>query len=155
MATLNLTPIYAGYGDKASTDFVQSNISGGMPRTQLDLVGGVSVVNLVFRLSPVGHQYWKSFFYNTIKTGALPFNINLDIEGYSQTYSVQIVNNSVNRALAYVRGNDVSFQVYAKPVVDAEYMQGITDIYEAYDEESYLLLEAIAQFANVDSQVLT
>lgn len=155
MATLNLTPTYSGYATTGPESFVQSNISGGYPRTQLDFVGGVSVVNLRFVLSMWQYQYWRAFFLNTISEGSLPFNIDLDIDGYNETYEVQIVQGSLNENQAYVRAKEVTFSVYAQPVIDEDYMSDSVDLFDAYGDEGENILPAIDQFANTDSQVLT
>lgn len=154
MATLLLTPTYSGYSTKDANNIVQSKVGGGMPRTQLDLVGGVSVVNLRFVLSPWQYQYWMAFYYKEIQSGSLPFNIDLDIDGYNNTYEVMIVENSIGKNQAYVRGMEVNFQVFAKPIIDNDYMEGVLELYEAYGVDGEDVLNALHQFANIDSNVL-
>lgn len=155
MATLQLTPTYNGYSTSGPNGFVQTEVGGGMPRTQLDLVGGVSVVNLRFVLSEWQYQYWRAFYLGTITEGSLPFDMTLDVDGYDATYSVQIVKGTVAESRAYQTGIQVTFQVYARPIIDEDYMASVVDLYGAYGEAGSSLLEAIDQFANTDSQVLT
>ena len=155
MATLQLTPTYSGYANSGPDSFVQTDIGGGMPRTQLDLVGGVSVVNLRFVLSVWQYQYWRAFYLETLSEGSLPFNMTLDVDGYDATYSVNIVKGSVSEARSYQNAIEVTFKVFAKPIIDEDYMSSVVDLYDAYGVDGSDLLAAIDQFANTDSQVLT
>lgn len=155
MATLNITPTYAGYATSGPESVVQTNVGGGPPRTQLDHIGVVCPVNLRFVLSLWQYQYWRAFFLETITEGSLPFNMTLDIDGYDSTYEVTIVKGSLNERRAFAQAYEVVFQVFAKPIIDEDYLGSVVDLYDAYGVEGSTLLEAIEQFANVDSRVLT
>ncbi|MBL4802070.1 MAG: hypothetical protein JKY45_09255 [Emcibacter sp.] len=153
MAVLQLTPTYAGYADNIASGFVQTNIGGGFPRTQLDMVGGVAVVNLRFVLSEWQHQYWKAFYLRALREGSLAFTMSLDLDGYDADYNVQIVQGSISTGQLGT-AKEVTFQVYAQPIIDASYMDGTLELYTAYGPNGQSMLNALNQLANIDSNVL-
>lgn len=145
-----------GYSYQGPNGVMESEVGGGMPRYALDYDRGVQQFDVTFVLNPLEHQVFTHFYHNTIKKGAIGFDMPLNSGTGVVDHSVNIVPGTYSVTFADVNVIVVSFsvkaesQAYANPEAGA----ALIDIYNEYGHGTHALLAALEKFATVDSNVL-
>jgi hypothetical protein len=152
-----LNPIASGYSFGGPDGVMRTPVAGGMPRYALDFDRGSQQFKISLVLNAAQFSIWTTFYHFGIKKGSISFDMDLD-SGYGvQTHTVNIIpgSYSVTRTEGII--TVVSFTVEAESAAyqwtDDE-AQALLDLWDAYADGGQGLLAAIAQFANVDSNVL-
>lgn len=152
----DLEPISSGYAYQGPDGAVRSEVSGGMARYALDFDRGVQQFNVTLIMDALQHQVWSYFYHNTIKKGAISFDMPLDSGMGLSDHRVNIFPGSYSVASNGAGIWSVRFvveaesQAYANPDAGA----ALIDIYNEYGSGTNALLAALEQFATVDSNVL-
>lgn len=153
-----LAPVAQNFGFNGPDGVESTDIAGGMPRTGLRWARGVQLFRVTLILKPVELSVWSAFFHRIIKKGALPFDMPLDSGMGVATHTVVMVPGTYSASRTGGAMTAVSFSVWAESnaydMTDAE-AQSLIDIFNAYGDGSGQLLDALAQFANHDTLVLT
>lgn len=79
LTRLNLRPQSASYSAKDNKEVVAVQLDGGASRYRRDILNATSIVNVQWVLTDVEYRYIRIFYKEIIKSGALPFEIELII----------------------------------------------------------------------------
>lgn len=150
-------PTVAAYSNDSPGGVFRTEVAGGAPRYALDYDRGLQRFNVTMMLDKTKFSVWTAFFHQIIKKGAITFNMELDSGFGVDTHAVNIVPESYSATRTGGIVTVVSFvvetesQAYDFSETDAG---NLVDLYNLYGDASDDILAAIAQFANVDSNVL-
>ncbi|RLC78863.1 MAG: hypothetical protein DRI61_09080 [Chloroflexi bacterium] len=96
MDTLSLTPNQAGYGFSDGDEVLSVKLDGGASRYRKDIANASKTVSVVWTLGPTDYATFRTFFRDTVSSGALPFLIDLLVETENLvTYKAYFVVGSV------------------------------------------------------------
>lgn len=152
-----LKPVVSGYALDDPGGVSRTDVAGGLPRYALDWDRGAQRYNVTLLLDELKFGVWTAFYHHVIKKGSISFDMQLDSGLGVAQHSVNIVPGSYSAS----RGNGqlmvVSFvaeaenQVYSMSATDGA---NLVAFYNTYGAGYGAFLDALAQFANVDSDVL-
>ena len=152
-----LTPTVAAYSHGAPGGVMRTEVSGGAARYALDYGRGTQQFNVTLILDKLKFSVWTAFFHHIILKGALTFDMPLDSGFGTEAHAVNIVPGTYSASRTGGTAMVVAFvveaesKVYDMTAVDAA---ALIDFYSTYGDDSNKLLDRLAQFANVDTNVL-
>lgn len=152
------TPTVAAYSHGGPDGVMRTDVAGGMPRYGLDWDRGAQQFNVTLILDKQQFSVWTAFFHHVIKKGAITFDMPLDSGFGTETHACNIMPGSYSASRTGGIAMVVSFTVEAESrAYDMTAADGaaLVDVYNTYGADSNALLAAIAQFATVDSNVLS
>lgn len=79
LTRLNLRPQSASYSMTDNREVVSVQLDGGAARYRRDILNATSIVNVQWVLTEVEYKYIRIFYKEIIKSGSLPFEIELII----------------------------------------------------------------------------
>lgn len=150
-------PVVSGYSISDPGGVLRTDVPGGAARYGLDWDRGVQQFNVTLILDQMQFSVWSAFYHHVIKKGAITFDMRIDSGFGVSPHSVNIVPGSYSAERTSGVMMVVSFvaeaenQVYGMTAADAANMVAV---YGEYGREMQAVFDRIAQFANVDSNVL-
>lgn len=152
-----LKPTVAAYSHGGPGGVLRTEVAGGAARYGLDYGRGTQQFNVTLVLDKLKFSVWTAFFHHIILKGAVTFDMPLDSGFGTEQHAVNIVpgtysasrTGGIAMVVAFVV--EVESKVYDMTAADAA---GLIDVYNAYGDDSDNLLMRLAQFANVDTNVL-
>jgi hypothetical protein len=152
-----LTPTVAAYSHGGPGGVMRTEVSGGAARYALDYGRGPQQFNVTLILDKLKFSVWTAFFHHIILKGAITFDMPLDSGFGTEAHAVNIVPGTYSATRTGGIAMVVAFVVEAESKVydmSAADAAGLIDVYNAYGDDSDNLLRRLAQFANVDTNVL-
>ena len=152
-----LKPVVSNYSIDDPGGVMRTDVAGGMARYALDWDRGAQRFNITLILDSLQFSVWSAFYHHTIKKGAIAFDMRIDSGFGVSAHSVNIMPGSYSAARTSGVMMVVTFVVEAENQVyemTAEDAENLVDLYNAYGAYSNALLERIALFANVETNVL-
>jgi len=150
-----LTPTVAAYSHGGPGGVMRTEVAGGAPRYALDYGRGVQQFNVTLVLDKLKFSVWTAFFHHIILKGAVTFDMPLDSGFGTDLHAVNIVPGTYSATRTGGTAMVVAFAVEAESKVydmTASDAVVLIDVYSAYGDDK--LLARLAQFANVDTNVL-
>ncbi|WP_205412565.1 hypothetical protein [Janthinobacterium lividum] len=152
-----LAPIVSQYSLAGPGGVMRTEVAGGAPRYGLDWDRGSQQFNVTLMLDALRFSVWTAFYHHIIKKGAITFDMELDSGFGCAAHACNIVPGSYSAtrtagtliAVSFVV--DAESQAYEMTGDDA---QAMVDLYNQYGKRTNDLLDRLAQFANVDTNVL-
>ena len=152
-----LTPTVAAYSHGAPGGVMRTEVSGGAARYALDYGRGTQQFNVTLILDKLKFSVWTAFFHHIILKGALTFDMPLDSGFGTEAHAVNIVPGTYSASRTGGTAMVVAFVVEAESKVydmTAGDAAALIEVYLTYGGDSNKLLDRLAQFANVDTNVL-
>jgi len=152
-----LTPTVAAYSHGGPGGVMRTEVSGGAARYALDYGRGTQQFNVTLILDKLKFSVWTAFFHHIILKGALTFDMPLDSGFGTEAHAVNIVPGTYSASRTGGTAMVVAFVVEAESKVydmTAGDAAALIDVYSTYGDDSNKLLDRLAQFANVDTNVL-
>lgn len=152
-----LTPTVAAYSHGAPGGVMRTEVSGGAARYALDYGRGTQQFNVTLILDKLKFSVWTAFFHHIILKGALTFDMPLDSGFGTEAHAVNIVPGTYSASRTGGTAMVVAFVVEAESKVydmTAGDAAALIEVYSTYGGDSNKLLDRLAQFANVDTNVL-
>ena len=152
-----LTPTVAAYSHGGPGGVMRTEVSGGAARYALDYGRGTQQFNVTLILDKLKFSVWTAFFHHIILKGAITFDMPLDSGFGTEAHAVNILPGTYSASRTGGTAMVVAFvveaesKVYDMTAVDAA---ALIDFYSTYGDDSNKLLDRLAQFANVDTNVL-
>lgn len=150
-------PVVAGYQFDEPGGVIRTDVAGGSPRYALDWDNGTQRFSVTLILDALQFSVWSAFYHHSIKKGAISFEMPLDSGFGVNLHTVNIAPGSYTAARTGGVMMVVNFvaeaenQVYALGTSGGE---ALVYLYGEYGVGMQDILSRIAQFANVDSNVL-
>lgn len=151
-------PTVAAYSHGGPGGVSRTEVAGGAPRYALEYDRGLQKFNVTLILDKMRFSVWVAFYTHIIKKGAITFDMPLDSGFGTEMHACNIMPDSYSASRTGGVAMVVSFVVEAEnkaydfSAVDA---QALIDLYNEAGDDSNALLERLAQFALVDTLVLT
>jgi hypothetical protein len=149
MEKMVLRPDADGYGSTDGTEWLMTDLDGGVGRYRQDKLGASKRVNAQWTLNPSQYQYWRSFY---AVVGSRTFLCDLVSEDGSgpAEHECNIIPGSVTlpkqQGLMYVQ----QCQLEVKPLARDEELDAIVVmLFSELGTDAEATLLAIARFANV------
>lgn len=152
-----IKPVVSNYSIDGPGGVVRTDVAGGMPRYAMDWDRGPQRFNVTLILDALQFSVWSAFYHHVIRKGSLSFDMPLDSGFGVSAHTVNIVPGSYSAARTSGIMMVVSFvaeaenKVYDMTAADAA---NLIDLYNQYGAYSNALLDRLAQFSNVDTNVL-
>lgn len=152
-----IKPVVSNYSMDDPGGVIRTDVAGGAPRYALDWDRGVQRFNITLVLDALQFSVWSAFYHHTIRKGAITFDMPIDSCFGTSPHPVNIVPGSYSAARTSGVMMVVSFvveaenQVYQMGASDASNM---IDLYNAYGAYTTSLLDRLARFSNVETNVL-
>lgn len=126
MNRLDLCPLQSGYSASFGDGVVSTPALKGMPRTRLDFVGAVHMVNASFLLGDGDYGYLMSF-YRVYQRNPQPFIARLILDTpLGADYQCKFVGDSLRFNSKDGKYVSVSCQLYAAPLaIDIDYDESV------------------------------
>jgi|GEM_PF-5648579 len=152
MAKLLLVPLIQGYSYAPKDEVVSIDLDGGAPRKRLDKLGSYGDVNCQFILDGDQYRYFMAFYRTRIKSGALPFTIDLKTEdAFLVEHEALIKKNSLKLTQHKANLFYISLGLEVKPITrDEAEDELLIELYETYGADYGDVINALEQFVNVD-----
>lgn len=150
-------PVAAGYGFQGPGGVNRTAVAGGAPRYALAWDRGPSLFSVSMVLTATQLSVWQVFYHQVLKKGAITFAMPLDSGFGLADHDCNITPDSYRVARTGGPISTVSFTVEATSQAydfSAAGSQVLLDLWETYGEYSWPLLARLAQFANVNTNVL-
>jgi hypothetical protein len=151
------TPTVAAYSMDDPGGVLRTEVAGGAARYGLDWDRGTQRYQVTLILDALMFSVWTAFYHHIIKKGAITFDMRLDSGFGTEPHPVNIMPGSYSVARTGGTAVVVSFVVEAENKVyemSAADAAGMVDVYNAYGAGSHALLQRLATFALVDTNVL-
>ena len=152
-----LTPTVAAYSYGGPGGVLRTEVAGGAARYGLDYGRGTQQFNVTLVLDKLKFSVWTAFFHHIILKGAVTFDMPLDSGFGTEQHAVNIVPGTYSASRTGGIAMVVAFVVEAESKVydmTAADAAALIDVYSTYGDDSNKLLDRLAQFANVDTNVL-
>jgi hypothetical protein len=152
-----LVPTVAAYSMDEPGGVVRTDVAGGAARYALDWDRGPQRFQVTLILDALKFSVWTAFYHHIIKKGAVTFDMRLDSGFGTEPHAVNIMPGSYSAARTGGIAVVVSFLVEAENKVyemSAADAAGLVDVYNAYGAGAHGLLQRLATFALVDTNVL-
>lgn len=153
-----LKPVVSGYQFDEPGGVMRTEVGGGAPRYALDWNRGTQRFQITLILDALQFSVWSTFYHWQIAKGSISFDMPLDSGFGVSPHSVNIMPGSYSAARTSGIMMVVSFvaeaenQAYSMTAADADAMIALYNEAGAYSDH---LLARLAQFANVDTLVLS
>lgn len=148
---LYLSPLIDGYNYSPQNEVISVMLDGGSPRKRRDKIGSYGSVNCNFTLEGLQYDYLMAFFRTKIKSGALPFRMDiktedaelLEHECFMKSDSLKL--NRTNGSVFFV-----TMQLEVKPITRNETEDNLMiDLYETYATDADNVLLLLSELVNV------
>lgn len=152
-----LTPTVAAYSHDGPGGVLRTEVAGGAARYGLDFGRGTQQFSVTLILDKLKFSVWTAFFHHIILKGSITFDMPLDSGFGTEMHAVNIVPGTYSASRTGGIAMVVAFVVEAENKVydmTAADAAGLIDVYSTYGDQSNSLLDRLAQFANVDTNVL-
>lgn len=152
-----IKPVVSGYAMDDPGGVMRTEVAGGMPRYALDWDRGAQRFQITLILDALQFSVWEAFYHWQTRKGSIAFSMPMDSGFGMAPHTVNIVPGSYSAARTSGVMMVVSFvaetenQVYQMSAADAGNM---VDLYNTYGAYTTAQLDRLAQFANVDTNVL-
>jgi hypothetical protein len=152
-----LKPVVDGYSMDDPGGVMRTDVAGGAARYALDWDRGPQRFNITLILDEMQFSVWTAFYHHIIRKGAITFDMTMDSGFGMQPHPVNIVPGSYSAARTSGIMMVVSFvaetenKAYEITAADAA---GLVDVYNSYGAYSHAVLQRLATFALVDTNVL-
>lgn len=151
VSKLILPPDQASYGVSYGNELVAVALDGGAMRVRRDKVDVPHLVDVQWSLDEADYVYLMAFYRSATNYGALPFLIDLLIDGAVLIeYTCKLIPGSLQlaeqRGLLYVV--TAQLEVQTNPDVDLDYDAGLVVIYEAYGADAANTLQELEDLVN-------
>lgn len=150
-------PVVEGYSMDDPGGVLRTEVAGGAARFALDWDRGPQRFTVTLILDASQFGVWQAFYFYSIKKGVVSFTMPLDSGFGVSMHSVNIMPGSYSAARTSGIMMVVSFAVEAESQaysLGTEGAESLLALHEEYGAYAGSLLARIAQFANVDSNVL-
>lgn len=151
------TPTVAAYSMDDPGGVLRTEVAGGASRYGLDWDRGLQRFQVTLILDALQFSVWTAFYHHVIKKGAITFDMRLDSGFGTEQHPVNIMPGSYSAARTGGIATVVSFVVEAESKVyemTAADGAALVDLYNAYGAGAQGLLQRLARFAMVDTNVL-
>lgn len=152
-----LKPVVEGYQLDEPGGVMRTEVAGGAARYGLDWDRGVQRFQITLILDALQFSVWTAFYHWQIAKGSISFDMPLDSGFGVAQHAVNIMPGSYSAARTSGIMTVVSFVAEAENQVYALGAAGglaVVDIYNTYGYYGSATFDRLAQFANVDSNVL-
>ncbi|WP_426196188.1 hypothetical protein [Massilia sp. DWR3-1-1] len=152
-----MVPTIAAYSFAGPDGVERDQLGGGAAGYALQWARGTQRFNCTFILTATQFAAWSVWFHRLIAKGSRTFNMRLDSGTGPDVHAATIVPGTYSSARTGGTATVVSFIVEAEPTIyeyTAADAQVIIDLHNAYGDTQFALLARLAQFANVDTNVL-
>lgn len=148
---LHLSPLISGYSYTMQSDVISVNLDGGSPRKRRAKIGSYGNVNCNFTLEGLQYDYLMAFYRQKIKSGALPFLMDIKTEDSELLeHECFIKENSLKLTATRANIFNVSCQLEVKPITRDETEDNLMiDLYEAYATDADNILTLLSELVNV------
>ena len=148
---LELRPLRTSYGATHPDSSHYVRLEGGLGKNRLDQLGSSATVAVRWALTALEYQYFLAF-WRTLEEGALPFLIDLVLEGPDLVeYVAQFLPGTVGTSEPSPEAFTVDATLEVEPSVpDPETDQSIVDLFTVYGLDGPSVLDRLAQFVNED-----
>ncbi|MCY1549589.1 hypothetical protein D9M68_857640 [compost metagenome] len=151
-------PLIDEYSGGAPTGVFNTEVAGGLPRAGLMWDRGPRQYSVAMVLSPEKFSVWAVFLARILDGGAISFYMPIDSgAGLEDHLCTMVAGSYAERRAERSVFTRISFSVLAEPSAyeySKEEAQDLIDLWNSAGEQSDDLLRRIAQFANVDTNVL-
>ncbi len=151
-----MVPLLSGYGHNGPGGVVRDDVDGGLGAYALDWEGGVQAFRCTLFLQPAQYRRWVVWYHRLIGKGAQSFSMPLDSGFGVVPHLVNIIPGSYSASRSGLN-MVVSFGCEAESTVyqlGEDGAEDLLEIYDVYGTGIPALFDRIAQFANVDTNVL-
>ena len=151
-------PTVAAYSHDGPGGVMRTEVAGGAARYALEYDRGLQKFNVTLILDKTQFSGWVAFFIHIIKKGALTFDMRLDSGFGAELHACNIMPGSYSATRTGGIAMIVSFVVEAENKAydfSAADAQAMIDVYNEAGSGTGALLARIAQFATVDTLVLS
>jgi hypothetical protein len=151
------TPTVASYSMDEPGGVLRTDVAGGAARYGLGWDRGLQRFQVTLILDALKFSVWTAFYHHIIRKGAITFDMRLDSGFGPEVHAVNIMPGSYSAARTGGIATVVSFvveaenKVYEMSAIDAV---GLVDLYNAYGAGANAMLQRLATFATVDTNVL-
>jgi hypothetical protein len=147
---LLLSPTIQGYGYSPQNEVISIQLDGGSPRKRRDKIGAYGSVNCNFILSSTQYRYFMAFYRTKIKSGALPFRMDIKTDDAELLeHECFIKDDSVK--LTSARGDlfFLSLNLEVKPIARNETEDILLiDLYEFYGDNTDEMIVLLSELVN-------
>ena len=150
-------PISGSYSHGGAGGVVRTEVAGGSSRYALAYDRGMQKWNVTFNIRDTGYSAWVAFYHHIIKKGALTFTMNLDSGFGLEPHNVNIIPDSYSQSTTDWNTHIVSFVVEGESTVyqmTEEEGIALVMLFSTYGDGANDLINQLAQFATIDSNVL-
>ena len=150
-------PTVQGYSVKGPGGVKRTEVAGGMPRYGLQWDQGAGQYNVAMIMTGAKFAVWSAFYHLIIKKGSIAFTMPLDSGQGVVDHICNIIPESYMATRIDGLATTVTFAIDAVPSVyqlSSVDAQNIIDFWNLYGDDSSRLLQRLAQFSTVDSNVL-
>jgi hypothetical protein len=149
MRKLVLLPDADSYGATDGSEWLRTELDGGVGRYRKDKIGASMMVNVQWTLNPAQYAYWKSF-YAVVGSNAFLCDLVSDDGNGPKEHTCNFIPGSVGLAsqkgLTYVQ----RAQLEVKPLPrDADYDESIIVIYELLGDDAEEIFLSLAHLTLV------
>lgn len=151
-------PTVAAYSHDGPGGVMRTEVAGGAPRYALEYDRGLQKFNVTLILDKMRFSVWVAFFIHIIKKGAITFDMPLDSGFGTEMHACNIMPGSYSASRTGGVAMVVSFVVEAENKAydfSAADAQALIDLYNEAGDDASALLARLAEFALVDTLVLT
>ena len=152
-----MKPVVSAYSIGDAGGVRRTETAGGACRYALQFDRGMQQFQVTLMLDALKFSVWTAFYHHVIKKGAITFDMQLDSGFGTETHACNIVPGSYSATRTGGIVHAVVFVVESESKayeMSAEDAQALIDLYNELGAETDDLLEALAKFATVDSNVL-
>jgi hypothetical protein len=150
-------PAVTGYGLSDPGGVMRTEVAGGSARTALDWDSGPQNFTITLFLELDEYAVWTAFYHHIIKKGARSFLMPLDSGFGVSPHLVTMLPGSYSPTRSAGNLWVVGFAVEAENQayeLSSQEAAGLIDMYNTYGAGLASLLERLARFATVDSNIL-
>ena len=151
------TPTVAAYSMDDPGGVLRTDVAGGAARYGLDWDRGPQRFQVTLILDALQFSVWTAFYHHIIKKGAITFDMRLDSGFGTELHAVNIMPGSYSAARTGGNAVVVSFVVEAENKVyemSAADAASLIELYNVYGLDTGALLQRLARFSLVDTNVL-
>lgn len=153
-----MCPMVSPYSFGAPGGLERTDLDGGVGRYGLTFDRGTQTFQVTLVLNPEDFSVWNVFFLRVIKKGVISFIMPMDSGMGYEDHTCNILPGSYNAVLTSGTMWTVSFWIEAEAAstynLTDDQVQTIIDIHNETGGHSKRLFDRLAQFANVDTNVL-
>ena len=141
-----------GYSFQDAESVLRAKLGAGPSRQRLDMLGAPVEVEIGLILTATAFQYWRAFYRTTIAEGALPFLIDLLIDGPDLTEcEARIIPGTSGLGRRSGDAHFVSMRLEVKmAATDSAFDAALVALFGAYGDDAPAFLNLLAELVNSD-----